>query len=52
VWVPDVRLVAGLARLVVRSGRAKDLEIIGLRHQLAVPQQRTNRPAVSDDDRH
>ena len=29
-------LNAGLARLAVRSGRARDLEIVVLRHQLAV----------------
>ena len=45
------RLVAGLARLVVRSGRAKDLEIIALRHQLAVLQRHPKRPALCDDDR-
>ena len=31
------RLLVSLARLAVRSGRSKDLEIIVLRHQLAVP---------------
>jgi putative transposase len=45
------RLVVALARLVVRSGRAKDLEIIALRHQLAVLQRHTKRPALCDDDR-
>jgi hypothetical protein len=33
------RLIAALARLAVRSGRAKDLEIIVLRHQLAIDRQ-------------
>jgi hypothetical protein len=44
-------LIAGLARLAVRSGRAKDLEIIVLRHQLAVLGRSVDRPAVTDDDR-
>lgn len=30
------RLVVGLVGLAVRSGRSKDLEIIVLRHQIAV----------------
>lgn len=30
------RFLASLARLAVRSGRSKDIEIIVLRHQLAV----------------
>jgi hypothetical protein len=30
------RLIAAVARLAVRSGRSKDLEIIALRHQLGV----------------
>lgn len=42
------RLIAGLA---VRSGRAKDLEIIVLRHQLAVLARTVDRPQVTDDDR-
>jgi len=40
------RLIAALARLAVRSGRAKDLEIIVLRHQLAVLGDNASRPAV------
>ena len=44
-------LIAGLARLAVRSGRAKDLEIIVLRHQLAVLGRNVDRPQVTDDDR-
>jgi hypothetical protein len=40
-----------LARLAVRSGRSKDLEIIVLRHQLTVLRRRVDRPAISDDDR-
>jgi hypothetical protein len=43
--------LAGLARLVVRSGRAKDLEIIALRHQLAVLRRQVERPSLGDDDR-
>jgi putative transposase len=45
------RLIAALARLAVRSGRAKDLEIIVLRHQLAVLRRGVDRPAVNDGDR-
>ena len=44
-------LIAALARLAVRSGRAKDLEIIVLRHQLAVLNRNVDRPALTDDDR-
>ena len=45
------RLVIGLVGLAVRSGRAKDLEIIVLRHQVAVLRRQVDRPAVNDDDR-
>ena len=45
------RLIAMLARLAVRSGRSKDLEIIVLRHQLAVLRRQIDRPAINDDDR-
>jgi putative transposase len=45
------RLIAGLARLAVRSGRSKDLEIIVLRHQIAVLRRTANRPPVTDEDR-
>ena len=45
------RLIAMLARLAVRSGRSKDLEIIVLRHQLTVLRREINRPALNDADR-
>jgi hypothetical protein len=45
------RLIVGLVGLAVRSGRSKDLEIIVLRHQLAVLRRQLLRPAVEDDDR-
>ena len=45
------RFLASLALLTVRSGRAKDLEIIVLRHQLTVLQRQDTRPLLSDDDR-
>ena len=45
------RFLALLARLAVRSGRSKDLEIIVLRHQLGVLRRRNNRPQPADEDR-
>ena len=45
------RLVVGLIALAVRSGRSKDLEIVVLRHQLAVLRRQVDRPAITDDDR-
>ena len=45
------RLLVSLARLAVRSGRSKDLEIIVLRHQLAVLHRQNNRPALAAEDR-
>ena len=45
------RFLASLARLSVRSGRSKDIEIIVLRHQLAVLGRQRERPALNDDDR-
>lgn len=44
------RFVASLARLAVRSGRSKDLEIIVLRHQLGVLRRQVDRPAINDSD--
>ena len=46
------RLLVSLARLDVRSGRSKDLEIIVLRHQLTVLHRHNNRPALADEDTH
>ena len=45
------RLLGSLARLAVRSGRSKDLEIIVLRHPLAVLRRQNHRPALADEDR-
>ncbi len=45
------RFLASLARLAVRSGRSKDLEIIVLRHQLSVLMRQVDRPVFTDDDR-
>ena len=45
------RLLVPLARLAVRSGRSKDLEIIVLRHQLAVLRWQNNRLVLVDEDR-
>jgi hypothetical protein len=45
------RLIAALARFVVRTGRSKDLEIIVLRHQLTVLHRKLDRPELCDDDR-
>ena len=45
------RFLALLARLAMRSGRSKDLEIIVLGHRLGVPHRRNNRPQLADEDR-
>jgi putative transposase len=45
------RLIAALARLAVRSGRSKDLEIIVMRHQLLALRRQIDRPALTDNDR-
>lgn len=45
------RFLAGFARLAVRSGRSKDLEIIVLRHQLQILRRQVDQPAVNDNDR-
>ena len=54
-WCPVFRilyrLLAALARLAVRSGRSKDLEIIVLRHRLTVLRRQIDRPELNDDDR-
>ena len=54
-WCPVFRilyrLLAGVARLAVRTGRSKDLEIIVLRHQLMVLRRQIDRPQLNDDDR-
>jgi putative transposase len=44
------RLLVGLAQLAARTGRAKDLEIVVLRHQVAVLK-RTVTPKLTDTDR-
>ena len=44
------RLLVSLARLAVRSGHSKDLEIIVLRHQLAVLHRHNDRSALAGED--
>ena len=45
------RLLAALVVLAARSGRSKDLEIVVLRHQLAVLQRTAKPPKLHDGDR-
>jgi len=45
------RILADLARVAVRTGRSKDLEILALRHQITVLRRQTKRPALTDNDR-
>ena len=45
------RFFVALIRLAVRSRRSKDLEIIVLRHQLAVLRRQVDRPELTDADR-
>jgi putative transposase len=45
------RVLAALVLLAVGSGRSKDLEIVVLRHQLAVLQRTAQPPKLTDSDR-
>ena len=45
------RFLALLARLVVRNGRSKELEIIVLRHQLGVLHRQIGRPQLTEGGR-
>ena len=45
------RFFGALVRLAVRSRRSNDLEMIGLRHQLAVLRRQVDRPELTDADR-
>jgi putative transposase len=46
-----VRAVLGLVVLAARSGRSKDLEILVLRHELAVLRRQSARPSLTRADR-
>jgi len=45
------RLLVAIVSMLVRSGRAKDLEIIVLRHQLTVLRRQVDRPGLTEADR-
>jgi len=45
------RFLVSLATLLLRSGRAKDLETVVLRHQLTVLRRQIARPTLNDADR-
>jgi transposase InsO family protein len=45
------RFLTSLVGLAVRSGRSKDIEIIVLRHQIAVLHRQHDRTTLTDDDR-
>ena len=45
------RFLAALARLTVRSGRSKDLEIVVRHHQPTMLRCQIDRPELTDDDR-
>jgi len=48
---PLYRVLTLSARLAVRSGRSKDLQIIVLRHQLSVLRRQASRPHLNNEDR-
>lgn len=45
------RFLAQLARLAVRSGRSKNLQIIVLRYENTILRCQVGRPALTDEDR-
>ncbi len=50
-WYTALRWVLQLAVLSVRSNEFKDLEIVVLRHELAILRRRSRRPTMSWADR-